>query len=75
MGSTPQNLCLLQRTLMRPSVYFHHVSRIAESMILVASLAHATVMGGNAYHELVRMNDFAFIAALLSPPLLRQLSA
>lgn len=59
---------LLARTLMRPSVYFHHVSRIAESMILIASLAHATALGGDAYHEMVRMNDFAFIAALLSSP-------
>ncbi|KAF1076883.1 HD domain-containing protein [Methanogenium sp. MK-MG] len=59
---------LLARTLMRPSVYYHHVSRIAESMILLASLAHATAVGGEAYHEMVRMNDFAFIAALLSSP-------
>ena len=59
---------LLARTLMRPSVYFHHVSRIVESMILLASLAHATVMGGAVYHELVRMNDFTFISALLSSP-------
>jgi hypothetical protein len=59
---------LLARTLMRPSVYFHHVSRIAESMILLASLSHATALGGNAFHELVRMNDFAFIAALISSP-------
>lgn len=59
---------LLARTLMRPSVYYHHVSRIAESMILLASLAHATAMGGNPYPDMVRMNDFAFIAALLSSP-------
>ncbi len=59
---------LLARTLMRPSVYFHHVSRIAESMILLASMAHAAAMEGNTYPELVRMNDFAFIAALLSSP-------
>jgi len=59
---------LLARTLMRPAVYFHHVSRIAESMILLASQAHATAVGEGAYHELVRMNDFSFIAALLSSP-------
>lgn len=59
---------LLARTLMRPAVYFHHVSRIAESMILLASQAHATTVGEGAYHELVRMNDFSFIAALLSSP-------
>ena len=59
---------LLARTLMRPSVYYHHVSRIAESMMLLASLAHATAMGEGIYHEMVRMNDFAFIAALLSSP-------
>lgn len=59
---------LLARTLMRPSVYYHHVSRIAESMILMACFAHASAVGEVAYHELVRMNDFALISSLLSSP-------
>ncbi len=41
---------LISRTLMRPSVYFHHVSRIGESMFQLAVLEHTG--GGN--EEMIR---------------------
>ncbi|MDO9539352.1 MAG: HD domain-containing protein [Methanocalculus sp.] len=46
---------LVARTLMRPAVYYHHVSRIAERMFLVAAIAHCED-GGNP-GSLVRMDD------------------
>ncbi|MCQ1537431.1 HD domain-containing protein [Methanocalculus taiwanensis] len=46
---------LVARTLMRPAVYYHHVSRIAERMFLIAALDHCT-HGGDP-DRLVGMDD------------------
>jgi len=46
---------LVARTLMRPAVYFHHVSRIAERMFLIAADEHC-VSGGDP-ERLVAMDD------------------
>ncbi len=46
---------LVARTLMRPAVYYHHVSRIAERMFLIAALDHCT--SGGDPERLVAMDD------------------
>lgn len=43
---------LISRTLMRPSVYYHHVSRIGESMFQLAVLEHT---GGGEKEEIRRI--------------------
>jgi HD superfamily phosphohydrolase len=48
---------LIARTLMRPAVYFHHVSRIASSMFVHA--LREEVLGGADAHRFVRMDDAA----------------
>ncbi|MCP1716067.1 HD superfamily phosphohydrolase [Methanocalculus alkaliphilus] len=53
---------LVARTLMRPAVYYHHVSRIAERMFLIGAMAHCEE--GGDQKELVRMDDPACIMAL-----------
>ncbi len=55
---------LIARTLMRPSVYFHHVSRIGESMFQLAMVEH--LHGGNddAAKGLLHMDDAACMQAL-----------
>ncbi len=57
---------LIARTLMRPAVYFHHVSRIGESMFQLAMAEH--LGGGNrdAAEGLLHMDDAACIQALRS---------
>lgn len=52
---------LVARTLMRPAVYYHHVSRIAERMFINAATAHCEDDGDAA--SLVRMDDPACIVA------------
>ncbi len=52
---------LVARTLMRPAVYFHHVSRIAERMFLIAAHEHC-VRGGDP-DRLVAMDDSECIQA------------
>lgn len=54
---------LISRTLMRPSVYYHHVSRIGESMFQLAVLEHT---GGReeAIRQLMTMDDPACMHAL-----------
>ncbi|MCP1662886.1 MULTISPECIES: HD domain-containing protein [Methanocalculus] len=52
---------LVARTLMRPSVYYHHVSRIAERMFLVAALDHCD-HGGDP-QSLILMDDPACVTA------------
>ncbi len=52
---------LVARTLMRPAVYFHHVSRIAERMFLIAAYEHCA-SGGDPDH-LVTMDDSQCIQA------------
>jgi uncharacterized protein len=48
---------LIARTLMRPSVYYHHVSRIGESMFQLAALAHLQDTGGKDAEEMLRLDD------------------
>ncbi len=52
---------LVARTLMRPAVYFHHVSRIAERMFLIA--AHEHCASGGDPDRLVAMDDSECIQA------------
>jgi hypothetical protein len=48
---------LIARTLMRPSVYYHHVSRIGESMFQLAMLEHLAGKGAEAARALLTMDD------------------
>jgi uncharacterized protein len=48
---------LIARTLMRPTVYYHHVSRIGESMFQLAVLEHLTHKGVESAYELFHMDD------------------
>jgi HD superfamily phosphohydrolase len=55
---------LISRTLMRPSVYYHHVSRIGESMFQLAVLEHTGGGREEAIRELMAMDDSACMHAL-----------
>jgi uncharacterized protein len=55
---------LIARTLMRPSVYYHHVSRIGESMFQLAVLEHTEHGGMEAIRHLMAMDDPACMHAL-----------
>lgn len=55
---------LISRTLMRPSVYFHHVSRIGESMFQLAVLEHTVGGREEAVRQLMAMDDPACMHAL-----------
>jgi HD superfamily phosphohydrolase len=48
---------LIARTLMRPSVYYHHVSRIGESMFQLAVLEHLKGKGQIDTLQLLHMDD------------------
>jgi HD superfamily phosphohydrolase len=48
---------LISRTLMRPSVYFHHVSRIGESMFQLAVLEHTGGGREEMIRQLMAMDD------------------
>ncbi|MFY9801060.1 MAG: HD domain-containing protein [Methanoregula sp.] len=48
---------LIARTLMRPTVYFHHVSRIGESMFQLAVLEHLDGVNKDVIQNLLRMDD------------------
>jgi HD superfamily phosphohydrolase len=67
---------LISRTLMRPSVYFHHVSRIGESMFQLAVLEHTG--GGNTemIRQLMAMDDPSCMHALQTSasPMARELA-
>jgi len=58
---------LIARTLMRPAVYFHHVSRIAEAMAIFALKCHIEERGTDA-SALFAMDDDAFFCTLLTSP-------
>jgi HD superfamily phosphohydrolase len=67
---------LISRTLMRPSVYYHHVSRIGESMFQLAVLEH---MGGRqeeTIRQLMSMDDSACMNTLRTSesPVARELT-
>jgi HD superfamily phosphohydrolase len=55
---------LIARTLMRPSVYYHHVSRIGESMFQLAVLEHTGGGRGEMIRGLMAMDDPACMHAL-----------
>lgn len=57
---------LIARTLMRPSVYYHHVSRIGESMFQLAVLEHLNGKGREDAHRLLHMDDAACLHTLLT---------
>jgi len=59
---------LIARTLMRPAVYFHHVSRIAEMMFQAAVMAHVGDQAGDGLSALLLEDDSACMQALLSSP-------
>jgi HD superfamily phosphohydrolase len=59
---------LIARTLMRPAVYFHHVSRIAESMVKTAAVEHLVAVGFDCISKLLSMDDAAFHRELLTSP-------
>jgi HD superfamily phosphohydrolase len=55
---------LISRTLMRPSVYYHHVSRIGESMFQLAMLEHTKGGDKEMIRGLMVMDDPACMHAL-----------
>mgnify|MGYP000911685510 CR=1 FL=1 len=55
---------LIARTLMRPAVYFHHVSRIATSMFVHALREEVLSVPGTDARELIRMDDAACMERL-----------
>ncbi|MDD4137770.1 MAG: HD domain-containing protein [Methanoregula sp.] len=55
---------LIARTLMRPTVYYHHVSRIGESMFQLAALEHCAGLTGDEVRQFLRMDDAACFQAL-----------
>lgn len=59
---------LIARTLMRPAVYFHHVSRIATSMFVLAATEHLQHVPGADAAAMMRMDDAACMQTLLASP-------
>lgn len=57
---------LIARTLMRPTVYFHHVSRIAEAMVKAAAEKHLEYTGKEGAAELLSLDDGSFYVELIS---------
>ena len=57
---------LIARTLMRPAVYFHHVSRIAEMMFLLSVTMHLAGNPGGGPAALMRMDDAECMHTLLN---------
>ncbi len=55
---------LIARTLMRPTVYFHHVSRIGESMYQLAVLEHLDGATQEVAESLFKMDDASCLHAL-----------
>jgi HD superfamily phosphohydrolase len=55
---------LIARTLMRPTVYFHHVSRIGESMFQLAVLEHLNGANEEVSQQLLRMDDATCLLVL-----------
>ena len=68
---------LIARTLMRPSVYYHHVSRIGESMFQLAVLEHLRDASDAEAQNIFRMDDSACMHALRTSdkPVARDLAA
>jgi len=55
---------LIARTLMRPAVYYHHVSRIASSMLLLALQEHLEKAGAAAAAGLLSLDDAGLLQSL-----------
>jgi len=66
---------LIARTLMRSTVYYHHVSRIAHSMFVLAALSHLSSQPESAVRPFLRDNDSGCLTTLLrsSDPVARDL--
>jgi HD superfamily phosphohydrolase len=63
-GMNAAESLLIARTQMRPNVYFHHVSRIGESMFQLAALEHISDAQLTGARELFAMDDAACLHAL-----------
>ena len=59
---------LIARTLMRPTVYYHHVSRIGESMFQLAALEHCSGLSGEEIPLFLRMDDVGCMHVLRTSP-------
>jgi len=68
---------LIARTLMRPSVYYHHVSRIGESMFQLAVLEHLRDAPDAEAQKILSMDDPGCMHALQTSekPVARSLAA
>ncbi|MDO8873059.1 MAG: HD domain-containing protein [Methanoregula sp.] len=68
---------LIARTLMRPSVYYHHVSRIGESMFQLAVLEHLGDAPDATAQKILIMDDPGCMHALQTSekPVVRALAA
>lgn len=55
---------LIARTLMRPTVYYHHVSRIGECMFQLAMLDHATTLPPKGREQMCALDDAECMHAL-----------
>ncbi len=63
-GINAAEALLIARTLMRPSVYFHHVSRIAERMWILAADIHLRAKETDYLEKFFRMDDIECIQSL-----------
>jgi len=59
---------LIARTLMRPTVYFHHVSRIAECMFHLAVLEHIGTSPGTGIEKFLSLDDASCMHELRISP-------
>ena len=59
---------LIARTLMRPTVYFHHVSRIAECMFHLAVLEHIETRPVTGIEKLLSLDDASCMHELRISP-------
>ena len=59
---------LIARTLMRPAVYFHHVSRIAEAMVKHAALEHLKATDFGDLNEILLMDAGMFYTRMSNSP-------
>lgn len=56
---------LIARTLMRPAVYYHHVSRIAEKIFSTAAYEQSRTDPTRIMEQMIRMDDGACMQTLL----------
>ena len=56
-GVSAAESLLIARTLMRPSVYYHHVSRIGECMFQLAVLAHTETGSAGDFEHICALDD------------------